>query len=229
MLVLIWSSTWVAISFGVEDMPPLFSAGVRFALAGAVLLVVSRAMGRPLRSDPLLVAVLAAFPFAIAYGLIYWAEQYIPSGLTAVLFSVLPLYTAVLVLLFLREEQVHPRFFAGVGIAIAGLVLAFGESLALGSSEKAGLAATAVVVSPLASSLGNLAQKRRGRGQDAISLNGWAMLAAGLALLAVSAAAEAWSDVHWTGEAVGSMLYLAVFGSAITFVVLTLLLREITT
>src|SRR4051794_33939895 len=184
LLVLIWSSTWVAIRIGVEDVPPLLGAGVRFALAGAGLLLVARLTRRPLRSDPVLVAVLGLLPFATTYGLIYWAEQYIPSGLTAVLFGVLPIYTAALVLVFLREEPVHPRFFTGVGVAIAGLVLAFGESLELGSSQRAALAAAAVLASPMASAIGTVAQKRRGRGLDAFSLNGWSMLIAGGVLLA---------------------------------------------
>jgi drug/metabolite transporter (DMT)-like permease len=227
VLVLIWSSTWVAIRIGLHDTPPLFGAGLRFSLAGAGLLVACRALNRPVRSDPLLVAVLAALPFATTYGLIYWAEQYIPSGLTAVLFGVLPLYTAALVLLFLREEAVHPRFFAGVGVALAGLVLAFGESVELGSSQRAGLAAAAVLLSPLASAIGTISQKRRGAGLDALSLNGWAMLAAGLVLLAASRGAERWGAAEWTADAIGSLLYLAVFGSAVTFVVLTILLREL--
>jgi len=227
LLVLIWSSTWVAISIGVDDIPPLYSAGLRFTLAGAGLLVLCRVLRRPLRSDGPLVALLAVLPFATAYGLIYWAEQYIPSGLTAVLFGVLPIYTAGLVLLFLREEPVHPRFFLGVGIAVGGLVLAFGESVSLGTSERAGLAAAAVLVSPLASSIGTIGQKRRAAGLDPFALNGWSMLAGGLVLLAVSGLGESWGDARWTGEAVASMLYLAVFGSAVTFVVLTILLREL--
>ena len=227
LLVGIWSSTWVAIRIGVHDVPPLFGAGLRFALAGVGLLVVCRTLRRPVRTDPLLATTLAALPFATTYGLIYWAEQYIPSGLTAVLFGVLPIYTALLVLVFLREEPVHPRFFLGVGIAIGGLALAFGESLALGSDDKAGVAAAAVLLSPLASAIGTIGQKRRGRGLDPLSLNGWAMLGAGLALLAISRAAEAWSGAHWTADAVGSLVYLAVFGSAVTFVVLTILLREL--
>ena len=227
LLVVIWSSTWVAIRIGVEDVPPLLGAGVRFALAGGGLLVVARLTRRPLRSDPVLVTVLALGPFATTYGLIYWAEQHIPSGLTAVLFGVLPIYTAVLVLLFLREEPVHPRFFAGVGIAIAGLVLAFGESLELSASSRAALAAAAVVVSPIASAIGTIAQKRRGAGLDAFSLNGWAMLIAGGVLLAASVVGDPAGGGDWTPEAVASTLYLAVFGSAVTFVVLTVLLREL--
>ena len=94
-LVLIWSSTWVAIKIGLEDLPPLLGAGIRFGLAGAGLLAVARLLGRPLRTDGRLATVLALFPFAGAYGLIYWGEQYVPSGLAAVLFGIMPLYSAV--------------------------------------------------------------------------------------------------------------------------------------
>src|SRR3954469_24478368 len=88
LLVAIWSSTWVAIKVGLEDTPPLLGAGVRFALAGAGLLLLARARGRALRTDWVLAAVLGAVPFAISYELIYWGEQYVPSGLAAVLFGV---------------------------------------------------------------------------------------------------------------------------------------------
>lgn len=227
LLVLIWSSTWVAIRIGEHDLPPFFGAGLRFALAGAGLLGLCAATGRPLRTDGRLVATLAALPFATTYGLVYWAEQYIPSGLTAVLFGVLPIYTAVLVLLFLREEPVPARFWVGVAIALGGLAVAFGESIALGHGGKAALAAAAAALSPLASAIGTIAQKRRARALDPFALNGWSMLFAGLALTAVSAAAETWGDADWTGRAVGSLLYLALAGSAVTFVVLTILLKEL--
>jgi drug/metabolite transporter (DMT)-like permease len=229
LLVLVWSSTWVAIKIGLEDTPALYGAGLRFTLAGLGLLALARAMRRPLRSDPLLVATLALLPFALSYGLIYWAEQYIPSGLTAVLFGVMPLYVAGLAMVWLRDEPVSARFFTGVGIALGGLVLAFGESLALGHEERAALAAAAVLTAPMCSAIGNVSIKRRAAELDPFALNGWAMLAGGLVLLAASAPGEDWGRADWTAEAVGALLYLAVFGSALTFVVLTLLLRELPT
>jgi drug/metabolite transporter (DMT)-like permease len=67
--VLIWSSTWVAIKIGLEDVPPLLGAGVRFAVAGAGLLVLAKALRRSLRTDALLAVVLGLLPFAGAYGL----------------------------------------------------------------------------------------------------------------------------------------------------------------
>jgi drug/metabolite transporter (DMT)-like permease len=227
MLVVIWSSTWVAIKIGLEDCPPLLGAGVRFVLAGLVLLVVAAVQRRPLRTDWALAGVLALAPFAAAYGLIYWGEQYVPSGLTAVLFGVLPLYIALLGAVFLPDAPLRLRLVVGVLIAIAGLALAFLESVELGSAEKAALGATAIAVAPIGAAVGNIGQKLRAADLDAVVLNGWAMLAGGLLLLPASALAEDWGDFVWSAESVGSIAYLALFGSAVTFVTLTVLLRHI--
>jgi drug/metabolite transporter (DMT)-like permease len=226
-LVIIWSSTWVVIKIGLEDVPPLLGAGIRFAVAGAGLLVAARLMRRSLRTDLILAATLATLPFAAAYGLIYWGEQYVPSGLAAVLFGVMPLYSATIASLALADEPLHPRLLAGIAVAIGGLALAFGESLALGDAEWALLAAVACALAPLASAVGNVAIKRRGATLDAVVLNGWAMLGGGLLLLAASAPTEDWASTAWTGQAIGSIVYLAAIGSALTFVTLTILLREL--
>jgi drug/metabolite transporter (DMT)-like permease len=225
-LVLVWSSTWVVIAVGLEGVAPFLGAGIRFALAGAGVLAAARALGRPLRTDFGLASVVGLLPFATTYGLIYWAEQYVPSGLTAVLFGCLPLYMALLAAALLPAEPLRPRLLAGIAVALGGLVLAFGESLHLGGRH-AGLAAAAVVLSPLASAIGNVAIKRRGQRLDPIALNGWAMLGGGALLLAVSAPAEDWAGAAWSAQAIGSVAYLAAIGSAVAFVTLTVLLREL--
>jgi drug/metabolite transporter (DMT)-like permease len=227
LLVVIWSSTWVGIKIGLEDSPPLLGAGVRFTLAGAILLALAALQRRSLRTDWLLAGVLAVAPFAFAYGLVYWGEQYVPSGLAAVLFGVLPLYTALLGAVLLPDEPLRASLLAGVLIAIGGLSLAFLESVELGTAEKAALGASALALSPLGAALGGIAQKRRASELDAVVLNGWGMLGGGLLLLAASAVSESWGEFAWTAESVGSILYLAVFGSAIAFVTLTVLLRQL--
>lgn len=227
LLVLIWSSTWVAIKIGLEDCPPLLGAGARFALAGLVLLVIAAAQRRSLRTDWLLAAVLALAPFALAYGLVYWGEQYVPSGLAAVLFGILPLYMAVLGAMLLPDEPLRAPLVLGVMIGIAGLALAFLESVELGAAEKAALGASALALAPVGAAVGNIAQKRRAAELDAVVLNGWAMLVGGLVLLFASAVSEDWGEFVWSAESVGSIAYLALFGSAIAFVTLTVLLRHI--
>jgi drug/metabolite transporter (DMT)-like permease len=166
-------------------------------------------------------------PFAFAYGLVYWGEQYVPSGLAAVLFGVLPLYTALLAGLMLPEEPLRAPLLLGVLIGIGGLGLAFLESVELGSAEKAALGAAALALAPLGAAIGGIAQKLRAADLDAVVLNGWAMLVGGLLLLPVSGLTEDWGEAAWSAEAVGSIVYLALFGSAVAFVTLTVLLRHI--
>jgi len=225
--VLVWSSTWVVIAVGLEDVSPFFGAGIRFVLAGFGVLGAAAVLRRPLRTDFALAALIGVLPFATSYGLIYWAEQYVTSGLAAVLFGCLPLYVALLAALFLPAEPLRPRLFAGVAIALVGLVTAFSESLHLGTGEYAALAALAVVLSPIASAIGNIATKKRLTGLDPLVMNGWAMLTGGCALLLVSAFTEDWGETTWSLTAVGSIVYLAAFGTGFTFVTLTVLLREL--
>jgi drug/metabolite transporter (DMT)-like permease len=217
----------VAIKIGLEDVPALLGAGTRFMVAGLVLLVVAAVQRRSLRTDWPLAGLLALAPFAFAYGLVYWGEQYVPSGLAAVLFGILPLYTALLGAVLLHDEPLRPALLVGVLIGIVGLSLAFLESVELGSADKAALGATALAVSPLGAAIGSIAQRRRAAALDAVVLNGWSMLVGGLLLLPISAVSESWGDFAWTAESLGSIAYLALFGSAIAFVALTVLLRHI--
>ena len=228
LLVGVWSSTWVAIKFGLEDCPPLLGAGLRFAFAGLVLLAVTLARRRSLATDVWLAAVLAAFPFALAYGLVYWGEQYIPSGLAAVLFGVLPLYVAVMGAFLLPDQPLRTRVVVGVVIAVAGLALAFAESIDLGDAELAVAGAAALAAAPLGAAVGNISIKLRAEQLDAVTLNGWAMLGGGVLLLTASAVGESWGDTAWTTNSIGSIAYLALVGSAVPFVALTVLLRHLT-
>ena len=227
MLVVIWSSTWVAIKIGLEDCPALLGAGIRFVLAGVILLALAGVRRQSLRTDARLAVVLALLPFAFAYGLVYWGEQYIPSGLAAVLFGILPLYTALLGSVLLPDQPLRARLVVGILLAIGGLALAFAESADAGDQELALLGAAALALAPLGASLGNISLKLRAGELDAVVLNGWGMLGGGLALLAASALGEDWGELAFTAEAIGSIAYLALIGSAIPFVVLTVLLRHL--
>jgi drug/metabolite transporter (DMT)-like permease len=226
-LVVVWSSTWVAIKIGLEDCPPLLGAGIRFAAAGLVLLAFAAARGRPLRTDVRLAGILALMPFAFAYGLVYWGEQHIPSGLAAVLFGVLPLYTAFLGSVLLPDQPLRARLVAGILVAIGGLALAFAESADSGDPELAIAGAAALAVAPLGASVGNISLKLRAGELDAVTLNGWGMLGGGVLLLVASGVGESWAEAAWTAESVGSIAYLALIGSAVPFVALTVLLRHI--
>src|SRR4051794_9751237 len=164
LLVAIWSSTWVAIKIGLEDTPPLLGAGVRFAIAGVGLLALAAVRGRSLRTDRVLATVLAVLPFFGTYALVYWGEQYVPSGLAAVLFGVLPIYVALIASVFLRDEPLRARLLCGVLLALGGLAVAFSESGALGDSRDALIPALGRAPAPPGGAVGNGAAKRAGAG-----------------------------------------------------------------
>jgi drug/metabolite transporter (DMT)-like permease len=227
MLVVIWSSTWVAIKLGLDGTPPLLGAGIRFALAGAGLLLFARARGRSLRTDPVLAGIIGVLPFAFTYGVIYRSEQHVPSGLAAVLFGVLPIYVALIASVALRDEPLRARLFGGVVLALGGLAFAFSASIALGDSHYAVTAAVAALVAPLGAAVGTVATKRRGARLDALVLNGWGAALGGVLLLLASSLSEDWGGAAWTPAAVGSIAYLAAIGTAVAFVTLTRLIREL--
>ena len=160
---LIWSSTWVAIKIGLEDLPPLLGAGLRFALAGAGLLRARAARGAaaaaPTRGWRPCSALL---PFAAAYGLIYWGEQYVPSGLAAVLFGVMPLTRRARVVRAGRTSRCGARLLAGIAVAIGRAVAGVRREPRARRRGGRWLAAIACALAPLASAIGNVAIKRRG-------------------------------------------------------------------
>jgi drug/metabolite transporter (DMT)-like permease len=113
-------------------------------------------------------------------------------------------------------------------VAIGGLALAFAESVDVGDRELALAGAAALALSPVGAAIGNISLKLRAGELDAVVLNGWGMLGGGLLLLAASALGESWGEAAWSSDAVGSIAYLALIGSAVPFVGLTVLLRHIT-
>ena len=193
-----------------------------------MLLGITLARRRSLRTDPRLAALLALLPFAFAYGLVYWGEQHIPSGLAAVLFGVLPLYTALI-------GGAAPPGRAGAPAAVrrradrdrAGWRSRSSRASTSGATTWPGRARWPCCSRRSAPRRGTWPIKLRAAHLDAVVLNGWAMLGGGLLLLVVSGASEDWGEFAWTGESLGSIAYLAIAGSAIAFVILTVLLRQI--
>ena len=89
----IWGSTWIAIRYGLESLTPMFSAGARFSLASIFIFILMKIKSITLQTDKdsiRLYLLMGFFSFVIPFGLVYWAEQFVPSGMAAVLFEVYP-------------------------------------------------------------------------------------------------------------------------------------------
>jgi drug/metabolite transporter (DMT)-like permease len=230
LLVAIWGTTWAAIRIGLDDLPPLTSLAVRFAISGLVLLALMPVFGVRLRPDRRLCGlwlVNGGLTFALSYGIVYWGEQRVPSGLTALLFATFPLFVAVLGHFFLPAERLHPRGAAGTLVGFAGVAVIFSEDLSRLGGPGVAIAAAVLLGAPAVSAVANVAVKRYGRGVHPLSLTAVPLLGAAAAIGGAAAVAEADRAVRWTPAAIGSVVYLALFGSALAFVVYFWLLDKL--
>jgi len=229
LLAFIWGSTWLVIKVGLADLPPFLAAGLRFALAGGILAALARARKIPFprgRREHALLLGVGMTMFWASYGIVYWAEQFIPSGLTAVLFATHPFFTLLLAHSVLAAERITARKALGVAIGFLGVVLVFRGDLVF-DHPRGGTAAAILLLAPLASAAGNVTVKRWGTHLHPFQLSILPMAYGATALLATSLAVEGGARVEWSPVAVGSVLYLAILGSVIAFVGYYTLLREV--
>jgi drug/metabolite transporter (DMT)-like permease len=224
-MVLIWGTTWLAIKFSLLGLPPFAGAGVRFLLAGALMYAVALAMRVDLRRErpPLhLVVVLALTLFGVNYGLTYYAETHLSSGIVAVVFGTQPFFTFALAF-FLLHERIGPLAIAGALLAFAGVAL-----ISLGTSAVADVRyLVATLLAALISAFAQVYLKRFSRNEPLATLPP-AMLLAGAGLCAWGAFFEhpQWSAALAPAP-LAALLYLAIAGSAIAFYLNHWLLQRI--
>lgn len=226
LLCVVWGSTWWAIRICLEVQPPLLSAAMRFWIAGLVMVGLSPLLRRVEHAPPppRWLWIVAGFTnFAGTYGTIYVAEQFVPSGISAVLWSIFPLLMAGSATAFLGE-RLRGRQVAGFLVSFAGIVVVSSGDLGSGRDNLG--AALLLLTSPFLSALGTTLVKKYGSGASSVLLNRNGMLL-GASLLTI---AGAWREdpyaIAWTTRGVLALAYLAVFGTTLTFGVYFWLLRR---
>jgi drug/metabolite transporter (DMT)-like permease len=220
LLTLIWGTTWAAIRLSLEGIPPFLGVSLRFALAGALLVGIALWQRIPLgrsRTERRLWLANGLLSFCASYGLVYWAEQYVPSGLTAVLWATFPLMVAVMAHFALPHERMTGRGVVGVLVGFLGLAVIYSEDLGRLGGPQVAFASLVLLLSPFVSAISNVAIKRYGKGIPALSLAGPPMLIGGVVMAGVSAVVERGAPVTWGARPVAALLYLALAGSALTF------------
>jgi drug/metabolite transporter (DMT)-like permease len=223
---LIWGSTWLAIKLGYESIPPLTGAALRFGIASVLLFAIVRIARLRLprgRQEWGLTAFFAVFLFGGDYGLIYWSEQHLTSGLTSVLFATMPLFTSLLAAVY-GLERLTPRKLAGIALAIAGTAVLFSNQLDLRGAQAAPMAG--VLAGSLCAAATSVAAKRHGTALHPASLNAPAM-ALGALILGASAAARG-EELRFPDRASGwaIVLYLALAGTVVAFLLYFWLLQQ---
>ena len=227
LLCLIWGSTWLVIREGLRDLPPFLSAGTRFAIAGVLFLILAPLLHRREGGEsPVtwLWVCNGVFSFAVSYGVVYYCEQTLPSGLVSLLWAVFPMMMAIASHRFLPGERLAPGRWLGFGLGFAGIAVLFRTDLDSFGGD-AVITGAILLLSPLAACLGNVVFKRYGTETSSALLNRNGMLLAAGLLLAVSTGVERHAEVVWTGRALFSVAYLAVAGTVVTFGLYFWLLR----
>jgi drug/metabolite transporter (DMT)-like permease len=226
-LCLIWGSTWMAIRVVVRDVPPLQAAGVRFLAAGAILLAWALAQKRQWPKGDQewkAVMVLSLTIMAVPYGLLFWAEQYVTSGMTAVLFSASPLVVALLTPLLMKRKVPRDAVFAML-VAFGGLVALLWTGLSSGGA-RALLGGVAVLASVVMSAWSVVYAKRRLHDVDPVTGTGLQLLFGAVALLWGTWALESHRHAVWSRPALLATAFLTVFGSCAAFVIYYWLLKR---
>ncbi len=220
LLVLIWGTTWSVIRVGLEGIPPFTGVALRFALAAVLLWAVARWRALPppsWRRAGRIWAVQFFFTFFLSYGITYWAEQWIPSGLAAVLFSTFPLFVAIFARLWLTDDRMGPRGLLGLAIGFGGVAAIFSEDFAaLGGPMVLGASAV-MLLSPIVAAVASVLVKKWGAGIHPIHLTVQPMAATGVAMGAVALAFESEREIVFDARSLAALGYLSVVGSAVTF------------
>lgn len=229
MLCLIWGSTWITIRFGLESLTPIFSAGMRFLLASVFIWILMRIRNISIQTDRVAVRLyllMGFFSFVIPFGLVYWAEQFIPSGIASVLFAVYPFFVAIFSFIRIPAEKIGFYKIIGIVLGFTGIVVIFSDSFKDNITDYL-LGMIAVVLSGTMQAWIAISIKKFGHHLNSLSMNFLPMLIAGISMLLIGLIAEDTSIIKFDEKAVLSILYLAFFGSVITFTSFYWLLKRV--
>ncbi|WP_337872016.1 EamA family transporter [Ignavibacterium sp.] len=229
LLCFIWGSTWLAIRISLESFTPFLSGGLRFLIASVAIFIIMRLKGITLQKDRLSVKLyiqMGFLSFVIPFGLVYWAEQFVPSGLASVLFGVYPFFVAIFSYLMIPVEKIGIGKTVGMVLGFIGIIIIFSDSFSFTISDYL-LGMFAVMLSGIMQAFIAVTLKKHGRHLNPLSMNFIPMLIAGIAGTLIGLIAENMSRVSFREDGILAVLYLAIFGSVVTFTSFYWLMKKI--
>jgi len=226
-IYLVWGSTYLAIRYAVETIPPLVTAGFRHTIAGSVLLAWAVARGyRPRREHWIGGLVLGGLFFLIGHGSLHWAEQHVASGLAALLIATEPMF--ILVLAWMTRQQRISRLSAlGLAVGVIGVAILTGVELSAKDMSLVGL--IAVLAGSLSWSAGVVITPKLKLPEDAIARTAVPLVCGAAMLLLTAGVTGEFHQLHWETVSLKSILglgYLITFGSIVAFTAYTWLLQR---
>jgi drug/metabolite transporter (DMT)-like permease len=227
-IYVIWGSTYLAIRYAVETIPPLVVAGIRHSIAGGIMLTWAWWRGfRPTRQQWVAGFALGALFFLIGHGTLHWAERYVASGLAALLIATEPMFILVLGWM-MGQQKISVLSALGLGLGVVGVAMLTGAELTVKGSSLWGL--LAVLLGSLSWSLGVVVSPRLKLPSDALGRTALPTICGAAMLLIAAGVTGEFQETHWASISLRSIFglgYLITFGSVIAFTAYTWLLQRV--
>jgi drug/metabolite transporter (DMT)-like permease len=214
-IYVLWGGTFLAIRVAVLQIPPLFTAGLRFFVAGSVLYSFMRLRGEksPSPAEWRSMGIIALFMFVVTYGPLFWAVQYVPSGITSVIEATLPITTLALEVFVFRQQPFHPGMLGSVTLGFAGVAL-----LLFKGGHAPIVPCLVILASGVAWSTGAVLTRSMPLPRSRPLTSGGAMLLGGIVLLALSGLSGEANPLPYIPLRAGiALIYLIVAGSLLAF------------
>jgi drug/metabolite transporter (DMT)-like permease len=222
IIYFVWGSTFLAIRVGVREVPPLVLASMRFFVAGVVLFGWMRLSGTPSpsRREWLAASVLAVCIFVLDYGLLFWAEQRVPSGIAAVMLAIIPVFMALSEILILRTQRLTFRLALALLVGIGGVSILVSRSVSFGEAPIDRAGAVALVIAAMSWSIASALTRKLPLPASKVLSSGAQMLAGGILLALTAAILGEFRGFHISAVSRGAwyaLAYLIVAGSIVGF------------
>ncbi len=220
ILCIIWGTTWIFIKVGLDDLPPLTFAASRFILAILILFIVIRFQNIPLprtAKEWRLIALTGVLQFSVNYSMVFWSEQYITSGLAAVLQAMITVFGLILAWIFLPTERITKLKVFAVCLGIIGVAVIFYDQLKV-QSLMAFMGCVGIVIGSYAAAQASILVKAKAAFIHPASLV-FGQMICGLPLILVYSLAVEGNPfrLHWTSKALICILYLTILGTIAAF------------
>ena len=222
IIYFVWGSTFFAIRVGVREVPPFLLAAVRFSVAGLILYawMIARGERSPTGRQWRSAFLLAILIFVFDYGLLFWAEQRVPSGMAAVMLATIPVYMALSEIIFLRTQKLTVRLAVALLIGVGGVAVLVSRSLNVGGAPIDRLGAAALLVAGISWSAAATLTRKLPLPPSKVMSSGVQMLAGGVMLALTAATLGEFRNFHPSDisrAAWLSLVYLIIFGSIVAF------------
>ncbi len=222
IIYFVWGSTFLAIRVGVREVPPFLLAGMRFFVAGIVLYGWMRAKGTPSPTAPEWggATLLAVLIFVCDYGLLFWAEKRVPSGIAAVMLATIPVFMALSEIFIMKTQKLTPRLAIALLVGLGGVAVLMSHSVSFGDAPVDMLGACALIAAAVSWSLASVLTRKVPLPTAKVMSSGAQMFAGGVLLVLTAALLGEFHGFRMqavSGKAWLALLYLIVAGSIIGF------------